>query len=599
MKELLEIEPGYEPVLRAAGLTHFEAFMGVQGGPPAGRHRHRETVPLDLDVDGRTQQFYMKRVFSVPPKHAFWPLLRGQLGRSQPCREWHMLAELERAGIPAMQRVAFGERRRFGMPREAFLLVEAVPMKYTLEHWLLPGFPKTPPIDKRLRDHLWFELGMLIRRLYEANLDWPDLRAKHIFAEPGATDNAGRRWEFRLIDVERMNRGARGSLKSPFVFWKGMPGLDLLLIGLCNDLRPMGLGPSDALRLLAGACLTDGRTWPPRGRGTRFEKRDLRGVVRLLTHPPLPRQPDDPEHGGRDHLQDRNGFHFDAPQLPWLRAAGFQTIEDVFRHQAGQHLAKPGLSAHRDRIRLDLALDGGERRVFYVKRYRRPPWQEQLRRIREWRVFRSSAGREEHYARKLAALGIPTPRTVAYGEEMQGLWEHRSFIVTQEIKGTSLERIAAEASRTTVPPPPLFDRREIIRQLAAVTRCLHQASLFHRDLYLSHVFLTRNADNRIVLYLIDLARVIRAPWRPERWRIKDLAALDYSAPLPLVTRADRLRFLYHYLGLDYSLRNDWRRQKPARKDAIRNLIRPIQGRVRRIARHDARRQARFQGAAQA
>ncbi|MBW1823989.1 MAG: hypothetical protein JRI87_05405 [Deltaproteobacteria bacterium] len=33
-----------------------------------------------------------------------------------------------------------------------------------------------------------------------------------------------------------------------------------------------------------------------------------------------------------------------------------------------------------------------------------------------------------------------------------------------------------------------------------------------------------------------------------RWRVKDLAALNYSSDKNLITRADRLRFITHYLG---------------------------------------------------
>src|SRR5512140_2186936 len=101
MKTLFEIEPACQPVLRAAGLTDFDAVMRAPGGTPVGWHRHRETVPLELTVDGRPKRYFLKRVYSVPPKHAFWPLVFGRPGRSQPRREWHALIELERAGIPA------------------------------------------------------------------------------------------------------------------------------------------------------------------------------------------------------------------------------------------------------------------------------------------------------------------------------------------------------------------------------------------------------------------------------------------------------------------------------------------------------------------
>jgi hypothetical protein len=38
-------------------------------------------------------------------------------------------------------------------------------------------------------------------------------------------------------------------------------------------------------------------------------------------------------------------------------------------------------------------------------------------------------------------------------------------------------------------------------------------------------------------------------WREERWRIKDLASLDFSAPAGWFTATDRLRFYKQYRGI--------------------------------------------------
>ncbi len=50
-------------------------------------------------------------------------------------------------------------------------------------------------------------------------------------------------------------------------------------------------------------------------------------------------------------------------------------------------------------------------------------------------------------------------------------------------------------------------------------------------------------------HLTDLQRVFRPRLRGERWLIKDLASLNYSAPAGLIARADRLRWLKRYLGV--------------------------------------------------
>src|SRR5262245_47466035 len=133
MQTIFQCESAYEPALRAAGLLDFDALMRVKGGSAASEHAHRETIPLEISIEGAPKRFFLKRVFKVPPKHAIVPLFRRRRNWSQPRREWEMLGKLTESDIPAMKRVAFGERRQMGLPVKAFLLVEAVPMSFTLE----------------------------------------------------------------------------------------------------------------------------------------------------------------------------------------------------------------------------------------------------------------------------------------------------------------------------------------------------------------------------------------------------------------------------------------------------------------------------------
>ncbi|MBN2561841.1 MAG: hypothetical protein JXQ75_13020 [Phycisphaerae bacterium] len=638
MKTILEIEPAYESALRAAGLADFDAMMRVEGGPPTSQHRHRETLPIQIDIDGRRERFFLKRVFKVPPKHALWPMIRGRRGASQPHREWHILGELGKAGIPAMRRVAFGERRRCGMPAQAFLLVAAVPMAYTLENWLVPGFPRPAPIEKRLRDRLIYELGVLVRRLHDAGFDWPDISAKHIYAAPRPQDcgtarppattgvwhgrparnptgetpvpqvssrdakisivsstdalpvGRRRRWDFCLIDVERMTtRGPRGI--PPDRAYATVPMIEEMRRSwqrLVRSLSPMQIDRSDAWRFWAGLCRSTvlrcgGRDDPAR--------RNRDGSVRapsVIGADTMPRLPDDYEHPRCVPLRKLGKMFADEQMIPWLRAAGLDGFDDVFRYNAGGHMTKAGLAPHRERIRMEVSNGCGQTRAFYLKRYERPPLREQMRRIWECGVKSSTAWREMHFLKKLSALGIPTMRGVAFGQRMKGFLEKRSFGITEEIHGQSLEELAEQASSDPARVPSWSQRREIIRQLALLARHLHRNHLFHRDLYLCHVFLTHRADGGIVLRLIDLARMIEKPAREHRWKLKDLAALDYSAPAPLVTRADRIRFLYHYQA-----------DRRQRGSIDRQLLVAAQARTRRMARHDANRARRFEREAKA
>jgi len=71
------------------------------------------------------------------------------------------------------------------------------------------------------------------------------------------------------------------------------------------------------------------------------------------------------------------------------------------------------------------------------------------------------------------------------------------------------------------------ERHKLIKQIATITGVMHRHGFAHQDLYLVHIFLSRKQKNS--LFLIDLQRVIRTSPLKERWRIKDLAQLFFSA----------------------------------------------------------------------
>lgn len=574
MTTLFEIEPAFRSLLESAHLADFDALMTVSGGTATSRHARRETVPIDIESDDGRRHFFLKRVFRVQPRHALAPLMRLRVGMSQPRWEWSILGWLRAAGIPAMRRVAFGERRRWGLlPRSALLLVEAVPIRHTAENWLVPGMKQPRPLAPRETHRLCYDVGGLIGRIHACGFRWPDCHPKHVFAEPpdGAAADSG--WSFYLIDVERMTR--TGPTPLP-VDSRGLPVEPSAVKDVSRFFD--GLSPRANSRLELN-CLLAGYARSLRAAGLTTEAAG-RSPLASLSVEAAPRLPDDYEHPRACPIELRGQTLCDAREADLLARAALGSIDDVFRHADGAALNKPGLSPHRSRRRVEVADGSGRPAVLFVKRYARPPIVEQLRRICEFRAGASTALREAHFIKCLLLLGVPTVRLLAAGQEMVGPLERRSYLVTRAIPGESLERLANRVLSGGSPPPAVGRQREIIRQLALIAGRLHRNGLFHRDFYLSHVFLTRNADGQIVLRLIDLARMIRNPIRRRRWAIKDLAALDYSAPSPLVTRADRVRFLYDYLCA---------RGSAAPRSAVRGIVEAVRNRVERTSRHDARR----------
>ena len=241
-----------------------------------------------------------------------------------------------------------------------------------------------------------------------------------------------------------------------------------------------------------------------------------------------------------------------------LARKGLVGLESVFAYSGGQHIEKPGLG-NRERICIRLMDDKAVFRRFYLKRYR-PTFPEQIRRILDRRSLLPTAWWDLACCDALERLGIGAPKPVAYGWETVGPFERRSFSITAEVPGKSLEKWILQADRAAVV--------KVAKKLGNMIRKFHRAGWRHRDLYLCHLFIHEND-----LALIDLARAFQPRLRKRRWAVKDLAALNYSAPRGCVNRRARLRFLRAYLGKDFPrLAPDW--------------IRRIEAKTQRIARHD-------------
>ena len=100
-------------------------------------------------------------------------------------------------------------------------------------------------------------------------------------------------------------------------------------------------------------------------------------------------------------------------------------------------------------------------------------------------------------------------------------------------------------------PPAAASKWALIRRVAEMTARMHTHGMNHRDLYICHFLLQRpwsGPDRPLHLYLIDLHRVQIRKAVPHRWRVKDLAALYFSALHIGLGRRDLYRFIRWYTG---------------------------------------------------
>ena len=129
----------------------------------------------------------------------------------------------------------------------------------------------------------------------------------------------------------------------------------------------------------------------------------------------------------------------------------------------------------------------------------------------------------------------------------------QSFLITRELDNTiSLEDYCANWPEH---PPVYKEKKLLIQTVAEVVKKMHDNCINHRDLYICH-FLMKKTDNVSAplcqdscrLFLIDLHRTQIRKKVPERWLVKDLGGLYFSAMDIGLTKRDLLRFIKIYRG---------------------------------------------------
>lgn len=194
-----------------------------------------------------------------------------------------------------------------------------------------------------------------------------------------------------------------------------------------------------------------------------------------------------------------------------LEALGLATLDGV-KAYTGKPLKTHG--GKRDVFRIETP--GA---VLFLKRNWCPHKKDGLASLLQRGKVRSVAKREWDNYLALQRAGLHTAELVAYGEECGPLWEKFSFIITE-----------------AAPGKPLSEAFVNLDALAQEVRKMHDAGLFTPDLFARHIFVSDHFT------LIDMARLDSGPAE------RDLAALNVTAPLRLVSAKQRLRFLKVYGG---------------------------------------------------
>ena len=224
-------------------------------------------------------------------------------------------------------------------------------------------------------------------------------------------------------------------------------------------------------------------------------------------------------------------------------------------------------SAVRERSTERLDLGGSS---IYVKKHFFPGIREILKNLLRLR-FPVGALNEWRALLAFHAHNIPTMIPICAGRK-PFFWrsEKESFLLTGDLGDANRLNDFLQVNAATPCQGKLLEKkRDILKNLADITRRMHSAGINHRDYYLCHILL----DSEERLYVIDLHRVDVSDRIGKRWIVKDLAALLFSSLEVPVTHGQRLAFYKRYMQINRLSADD------------KTLIRLIVKKCNKIARH--------------
>jgi len=267
---------------------------------------------------------------------------------------------------------------------------------------------------------------------------------------------------------------------------------------------------------------------------------------------------------------EHNGLLINESYLETLKRAGLDSFGALADYTGGREFKR---KSARSVVRIEVpgVVCCGGSKAFYLKRH----YEEDGAGkgglggfLLGQRGLREDAGNEWEKIILLTELGFPTMIPVAYGVGNNN--GTQSLTLTEEIYDSiRVEDYIPGLGKNG--REGVLKKREVIRALALLARRFHDTGFNHQDFYLGHFFI-RPATAE--LFMVDLQRVQKREAPQQRWVIKDLSQLAFSAlETDNFSRADLVRFGHAYTG----------RKKFNAED--RKAIKKIMAKAEKIARH--------------
>ena len=187
---------------------------------------------------------------------------------------------------------------------------------------------------------------------------------------------------------------------------------------------------------------------------------------------------------------------------------------------------------------------------FFAKIHGGVGWAEILKNLMTFKMPVLGAENEWCAIAKLHSLGLATMTAVGFGSRGWNPATRQSFIITEALENTvSLEDYCANWAQKK---PSYSVKLALIKELARISKTLHDNGVCHRDYYLCHFLLhdeeafSAQRTDTPKLSLIDLHRALIRRKLPSRWVVKDVAGLYFSALHIGLKPRDFLRFVQLY-----------------------------------------------------
>lgn len=190
---------GWQEVFAENGFDSFNSFFRYRSGERINEKGKKNVQSLTIKRKEAATTVFVKS-FNYPH---FKDLVGSYLtfGRilSQAAVEWENANFLLSKGIGTYKPVCFGEKTIFGLERNSFFVSEKIKGQcltdFVRENW--------SRVSRQQKEELMDELGRFVRKIHDADINFPDLYIWHIYLNIDMQDG---KFDFSVIDLHRMQQ---------------------------------------------------------------------------------------------------------------------------------------------------------------------------------------------------------------------------------------------------------------------------------------------------------------------------------------------------------------------------------------------------------